>query len=62
MRLLQICESQQHISLKLLPKRQARILRHTLEVLYASIRPGKWSKHVFFLLFVQLVAMSLNLM
>ncbi|CAB3244657.1 unnamed protein product [Arctia plantaginis] len=35
-----ICESQQHISLKLLPKRQARILRHTLEVLYASIRPA----------------------
>ncbi|XP_075979850.1 DENN domain-containing protein Crag isoform X3 [Anticarsia gemmatalis] len=35
-----ICESQQHISLKLLPKRQARTLRHTLEVLYGNIRPA----------------------
>lgn len=35
-----ICESQQHISLKLLPKRQARILRSTLEMLYGSIRPA----------------------
>ncbi|XP_041980512.1 DENN domain-containing protein Crag isoform X2 [Aricia agestis] len=35
-----ICESQRHISLKLLPKRQARILRQTLEQLFANIRPG----------------------
>ncbi|XP_068622803.1 DENN domain-containing protein Crag [Battus philenor] len=35
-----ICESQRHISLKLLPKRQARALRHTLEQLYLNIRPG----------------------
>ncbi|KPJ13518.1 C-myc promoter-binding protein [Papilio machaon] len=35
-----ICESQRHISLKLLPKRQARALRHTLEQLYVNIRPA----------------------
>ncbi|XP_013140292.1 PREDICTED: DENN domain-containing protein 4C [Papilio polytes] len=35
-----ICESQRHISLKLLPKRQARALRHTLELLFANIRPA----------------------
>ncbi|CAH2049264.1 unnamed protein product, partial [Iphiclides podalirius] len=35
-----ICESQRHISLKLLPKRQARALRHTLEQLYTNIRPA----------------------
>ncbi|XP_026331019.1 DENN domain-containing protein Crag-like [Hyposmocoma kahamanoa] len=34
-----ICESQQHISIKLLPKRQSKALRQTLEVLYANIRP-----------------------
>ncbi|XP_045500969.1 DENN domain-containing protein Crag isoform X1 [Colias croceus] len=35
-----ICESQRHISLKLLPKSQARALRQTLEQLFANIRPG----------------------
>ncbi|XP_052742566.1 DENN domain-containing protein Crag isoform X6 [Bicyclus anynana] len=35
-----ICESQRHISIKLLPKRQVRLLRHTLEQLYTNIRPG----------------------
>ncbi|CAH0718266.1 unnamed protein product, partial [Brenthis ino] len=35
-----ICESQKHISLKLLPKRQARILRQTLEQLFSNIRPA----------------------
>ncbi|XP_049872038.1 DENN domain-containing protein Crag isoform X2 [Pectinophora gossypiella] len=35
-----ICETQKHISLKLLPKRQARTLRQTLEVLYGNIRPA----------------------
>ncbi|CAG9790941.1 unnamed protein product [Diatraea saccharalis] len=40
-----ICESQRHISLKLLPKRQARILRQTLEVLFGSIRPASPIHH-----------------
>ncbi|XP_072937985.1 DENN domain-containing protein Crag [Epargyreus clarus] len=35
-----ICESQRHISLKLLPKRQARVLRQTLDQLFADIRPA----------------------
>ncbi|XP_063367869.1 DENN domain-containing protein Crag [Cydia amplana] len=35
-----ICDSQRHISLKLLPRRQAKALRQTLEVLYSNIRPG----------------------
>ncbi|XP_046966815.1 DENN domain-containing protein Crag isoform X4 [Vanessa cardui] len=35
-----ICESQRHISLKILPKRQARTLRQTLEQLFSSIRPA----------------------
>ncbi|XP_061379394.1 DENN domain-containing protein Crag isoform X3 [Danaus plexippus] len=35
-----ICESQRHISLKLLPKRQARVLRQTLDQLLSNIRPG----------------------
>ncbi|CAH0399446.1 unnamed protein product [Chilo suppressalis] len=40
-----ICELQRHISIKLLPKRQARILRQTLEVLYGSIRPASPIHH-----------------
>ncbi|XP_061719640.1 DENN domain-containing protein Crag isoform X1 [Cydia pomonella] len=35
-----ICDSQRHISIKLLPRRQAKALRQTLEVLYSNIRPG----------------------
>ncbi|XP_045776028.1 DENN domain-containing protein Crag isoform X2 [Maniola jurtina] len=35
-----ICESQRHISIKLLPKRQVRLLRQTLEQLYTTIRPA----------------------
>ncbi|XP_045511840.1 DENN domain-containing protein Crag isoform X1 [Pieris brassicae] len=34
-----ICESQRHISLKLLPKSHARTLKQTLEQLFANIRP-----------------------
>ncbi|KAL0870637.1 hypothetical protein ABMA27_005596 [Loxostege sticticalis] len=40
-----ICESQRHISIKLLPKRQARGLRQTLESLYGSIRPASPVHH-----------------
>ncbi|CAH2087462.1 unnamed protein product [Euphydryas editha] len=35
-----ICESQRHISLKILPKRQARALRQTLDQLFTNIRPS----------------------
>ncbi|XP_013183784.2 DENN domain-containing protein Crag isoform X2 [Amyelois transitella] len=40
-----ICESQRHISTKLLPKRQARTLKHTLELLYGNIRPASPVHH-----------------
>ncbi|CAH0588078.1 unnamed protein product [Chrysodeixis includens] len=40
-----ICESQRHISLKLLPKRQARALRQTLDLLYGNIRPASPVHH-----------------
>ncbi|GBP34415.1 DENN domain-containing protein 4C [Eumeta japonica] len=35
-----VCESQRHISIKILPKRQARVLRQKLDILYSKIRPG----------------------
>ncbi|XP_037292276.1 DENN domain-containing protein Crag isoform X2 [Manduca sexta] len=40
-----ICESQRHISIKILPKRQTRALRQTLETLYGSIRPASPVHH-----------------
>lgn len=40
-----ICETQRHISLKLLPKRQARALKQTLDVLYGNIRPASPVHH-----------------
>lgn len=40
MLIFQVCETQRHISIKLLPKRQTRALRQTLEALYSGIRPG----------------------
>ncbi|KAI5651314.1 DENN (AEX-3) domain-containing protein [Phthorimaea operculella] len=40
-----LCESQKHISIKLLPKRQARILRQTLDQLYGNIRPASPVQH-----------------
>ncbi|KAJ8718534.1 hypothetical protein PYW08_002771 [Mythimna loreyi] len=40
-----ICETQRHISLKLLPKRQARALRQTLDSLYGNIRPASPVHH-----------------
>ncbi|KAG7300228.1 hypothetical protein JYU34_015791 [Plutella xylostella] len=33
-----VCESQKHISIKLLPKRSARVLKQTLEALYSACR------------------------
>lgn len=35
---MQICDSQRHLTTKLLPKRAARILRTTLEELYQRLR------------------------
>ncbi|XP_047996202.1 DENN domain-containing protein Crag isoform X3 [Leguminivora glycinivorella] len=40
-----ICDSQRHISIKLLPRRQAKALRQTLEVLYSNIRPASPVHH-----------------
>ncbi|KAL4717031.1 hypothetical protein ACJJTC_016918, partial [Scirpophaga incertulas] len=40
-----ICETQRHISIKLLPKRQAKALKQTLEVLYNNIRPASPIHH-----------------
>ncbi|XP_077290378.1 DENN domain-containing protein Crag isoform X2 [Arctopsyche grandis] len=40
-----VCEAQRHISTKILPKRQARVLRNTLETLYSKLRPGGGGNH-----------------
>ncbi|KAJ0175098.1 hypothetical protein K1T71_009239 [Dendrolimus kikuchii] len=40
-----ICETQRHISLKLLPKRQGRALKQTLDNLYGNIRPASPVHH-----------------